>query len=109
MPTVDLTLLGYFMGTVALYYFVLFALSSFRSQRHSSDSGSGPFYVLVVPAHDEELVIGETLRSLTALHYERYLVLVMNDGSRDRRSNRRDGSVSSTARARSLDAGRERC
>jgi 1,2-diacylglycerol 3-beta-glucosyltransferase len=86
MPTVDLTLLGYFMGSVALYYFGLFALSSFRSRRRSGESHAGPFYVLVVPAFDEELVIGETLRSLTVLDYERYLVLVMNDGSRDRTS-----------------------
>ena len=64
MPIVDLTMLGYFMGTVALYYFALFALSleSFPTGR-SSESGSGPFR-LVVPAHDEELVIGETLCSL---------------------------------------------
>jgi cellulose synthase/poly-beta-1,6-N-acetylglucosamine synthase-like glycosyltransferase len=106
MPTVDLTLLGYFMGIVALYYFALFALSSFTSRRHATESRSGPLFVLVVPAHDEELVIGETLRSLTALDYERYLVLVMNDGSRDRTSELAR-AFESTGRVRVVDRPRE--
>ena len=104
MPTVDLTLLGYFMGTVALYYFVLFALSSLRSQRHSSDSGSGPLYVLVCPRMTRSRH-GETLRSLTALDYDA-TVLVMNDGSRDRTSELAR-AFESTGRVRVVDRPRE--
>lgn len=42
------------------------------------------FYVLVVPALNEELVIGNTVRHLLTLKGENYLVLVIDDGSNDR-------------------------
>ena len=43
---------------------------------------------LVVPAHNEELVIEETLSALVRVRYDDFLVLVMNDGSTDRTSER---------------------
>ncbi len=39
--------------------------------------------VLVIPARNEELVIDDTLASLTGLDYEDLLVMVVNDGSTD--------------------------
>ena len=42
------------------------------------------FCVLVVPALNEELVIGNTVRHLLSLKGENYLVLVIDDGSNDR-------------------------
>ncbi|MCE7927329.1 MAG: glycosyltransferase [Chloroflexi bacterium CFX7] len=42
------------------------------------------FYVLVVPALNEELVIGNTVRHLLTLKGDNYLVLVIDDGSSDR-------------------------
>jgi cellulose synthase/poly-beta-1,6-N-acetylglucosamine synthase-like glycosyltransferase len=84
MRSFDVTWLGYVMGAVALYYLGLFALSArVRKRRPQPLVGRAPLMVLVVPAHNEELVIDETLRASMRLDYDDYLVLVMNDGSTD--------------------------
>ena len=87
----DVTWLGYFIEVVFLYNCLLFALS-LRRARHrvvddaaSNESGE-VLIVLVVPAHNEELVIAHTLESLVRLDYASFLVIVMNDGSTDRTS-----------------------
>ena len=82
MPSLDVTFLGYFMGIVAVYYFALFALS-LRRRRGPSSVTERPFVVVIVPAHNESLVIEQTLRSLVQLPYEDLLVVVVNDGSSD--------------------------
>ena len=44
-----------------------------------------PFITIMIPAHNEEVVIKSTLEYLlTKLHYHNYEVLVMDDGSTDR-------------------------
>lgn len=44
-----------------------------------------PFITIMIPAHNEEVVIQSTLEYLlTKLHYQNYEVLVMDDGSTDR-------------------------
>ena len=51
------------------------------------DPGEAPdglFFVLVVPALNEELVIGNTVRHLLSLKGDNYLILVIDDGSNDR-------------------------
>jgi 1,2-diacylglycerol 3-beta-glucosyltransferase len=83
MPVVDVTWLGYLMGGVAVYYFALFALSLRGRPPASGDAERQPFFVLIVPAHNEAAVLGATLRALTTLAYDRYLVLLVNDGSTD--------------------------
>jgi len=84
MPSFDVTWLGYLMAGVALYYFALFALSArLFARRRPQPAATAPFMVLVIPAHNEELVIEETLASLTRLDYDDYLVLVVDDGSTD--------------------------
>lgn len=83
MFRVDVTWLGYFMALVSLYYVALFLLSTRRAARHDPPRGPSPPFVLIVPAHDEELVIEGTLESLLRLDYHRYAVLVVNDGSTD--------------------------
>ena len=46
---------------------------------------SEPFITIMIPAHNEEVVIKSTLEYLlTKLHYHNYEVLVMDDGSTDR-------------------------
>ena len=85
---VDVTLLGYFMALVSLYYVALFVLSLRVFARRDPEHVDRPPVVILVPAHDEELVIGDTLASLTALEYPQYCVLVLNDGSKDRTSER---------------------
>ncbi|MGA0605375.1 glycosyltransferase [Phenylobacterium sp. VNQ135] len=44
---------------------------------------SAPPIALLVPAYNEEMTIGESLRSLLALQYPSFEVVVVNDGSRD--------------------------
>ena len=80
---VDVTFLGYFMALVSLYYVALFVLSMERATRHAPARAGRPAMALIVPAHNEELVIGSTLESLLRLDYDRYCVIVVNDGSTD--------------------------
>src|SRR5262249_24057797 len=79
---IDLTVANYFIASVVLYYAFLFLLA--RVRRDVPLSGvAKPFFVIVVPARNEELVISETLGDLRSLEYPDYRVLVMNDGSSD--------------------------
>ena len=80
---IDVTWLGYFMALVSLYYLALFVLSSRLLARRDPPGGPRPAVALVVPAHDEELVIEDTLESLVRLQYEPYCVIVVDDGSSD--------------------------
>ena len=43
-----------------------------------------PLFSIIVPAHNEEKVIEQTVRSLYTLDYPNYEVIVVNDGSSDR-------------------------
>lgn len=89
MRALDVTWLGYFIEGVFLYNCLLFVLSIRRAPRQVADEPSeddGTFIILVVPAHNEELVIAHTLESLVKLKYASFLVMVMNDGSADRTS-----------------------
>jgi cellulose synthase/poly-beta-1,6-N-acetylglucosamine synthase-like glycosyltransferase len=88
MFRVDVTWLGYFMALVSVYYVALFLLSTRRAARSDRREGPRPPMALIVPAHNEELVIGGTLESLLALDYDRFCVIVVNDGSTDRTSER---------------------
>jgi 1,2-diacylglycerol 3-beta-glucosyltransferase len=81
--TVDVTWLGYFMAGVSLYYLALFVLSLNVLGRRVPAGGPRPPVALIVPAHNEEAVIGATLEALVRLDYERYVVIVVDDGSRD--------------------------
>ncbi|MFY0543758.1 glycosyltransferase family 2 protein [Brevibacillus sp. H7] len=57
-----------------------------RYTRYQTLSGSErvPPVSILVPAFNEELTIIENVRSLLALHYPQYEVIVINDGSRDK-------------------------
>src|SRR5919197_2528017 len=102
MFRVDVTWLGYFMALVSLYYLALFALSMRRAAGPNPPGGPAPPMVLLVPAHNEELVIGGTLESLMRLDYDRYCVLVVNDGSTDDTGSRAR-AFERTGRVRVLD------
>lgn len=69
----------YFVSTV---YLLAVAAIAARSPR-PDDAPDGLFFVLVVPALNEELVIGNTIRHLLELAGSNYLVLVIDDGSND--------------------------
>jgi 1,2-diacylglycerol 3-beta-glucosyltransferase len=88
MFTVDVTWLGYFMALVSIYYAVLFVLSRTALARRDPASGVTPPMALIVPAHNEEDVIDETISNLLRLDYEHLCVIVVNDGSTDRTAER---------------------
>jgi 1,2-diacylglycerol 3-beta-glucosyltransferase len=85
---VDVTWLGYFMTLVSLYYIALFVLSMRMTARRDPPNQHRPPMALIVPAHNEEAVITSTLESLLRLDYDRYCVIVVNDGSTDATSER---------------------
>ncbi len=92
MFLIDLTWLSRFSALVVTYYAFLFAvraLTAARARRHGDrdaravPSGTGPLLALVVPAHNEEAVLGHTLAALDDLTYADRLIMVMDDGSTD--------------------------
>lgn len=54
-----------------------------RARALVGDLAAPPLVSIVVPAHNEELTIVESLRALLALDYESRELLVVNDGSTD--------------------------
>jgi len=87
MPVVNVTWLSWATFLVVGYYAVLLAVIAVRrpSRRHRriAVDRRQPFIVLVIPAHNEEAVIGQTLNTVEALDYPDRLALVMDDGSTD--------------------------
>ncbi len=82
---VNLTVVSYAVAAVVLYYIVLFVVSLIHLERVPSvPAGAAPFIVVMIPARNEEEVIGPTVRSVLALPYDQFAVLVVNDGSTDR-------------------------
>lgn len=47
-------------------------------------SDQAPSIAVIAPAYNEELTVVESVRSLMALHYPAFEVLLVNDGSKDR-------------------------
>jgi 1,2-diacylglycerol 3-beta-glucosyltransferase len=87
MPVIDITWLGWATFLVAGYYILHVAVIAVRrlGRRYPRATGDWrqPFMVLVIPARNEQAVIGQTLNTLEALNYPERLVLVMDDGSTD--------------------------
>ncbi len=83
--SVDLTVPSYVILAIVCYYAVLFALSTRRRAREPAPDRSTCFFVVIVPARNEELVLAVTLANLTALGGGgQHRVLVMDDASKDR-------------------------
>ncbi len=80
------TLASYTMALVVIYYVTLFAVAMTTRRRNPETARPTvpPFFVLMVPMHNEELVVDATLSGLTDLIYDgQFRVLVIDDGSRD--------------------------
>ena len=81
---IDVTLLGYFMAVVSIYYVVLFVLSlKVFERRVPGQHPPNIAFAVLVPAHDEELVIAETVENLTRLDFDHFRIIVLDDGSTD--------------------------
>lgn len=86
-PVIDVTWLGLLLIVAVVYYAALYLLRMARPAVPPRRSSRYlPLMVLIVPAHNEEPVIAQTLTALNNLDYPHRLVLVMNDGSNDRTS-----------------------
>ncbi len=83
----------YYVIGVTLLLYLIFGFSmrhmvairrGIRYNRNVKLSGYTPAVSILVPAFNEELTIIENVRSLLALDYTEYEVIVVNDGSQDR-------------------------
>lgn len=105
---IDLTWLGYVMAGVVAYYSLLFLLALRRPARgRRVGRRRDPLVIFFIAAHDEELVIEQTISSLLTLDYEDFLVLAMNDGSTDQTSEILHTLAAEDPRLRVVDRGPE--
>lgn len=65
--------------------FAQWARSRRRYREHAGEAFE-PFVSIIVPAYNEEFVIGATIRSLLNCDYENFEIVVVDDGSIDRTS-----------------------
>jgi peptidoglycan-N-acetylglucosamine deacetylase len=79
--------IGIMLGLGRLVFIGALALAQwFRSRRREhthAGAGYAPFVSIIVPAHNEALVIRNTINSLLASDYENYEIIVVDDGSID--------------------------
>src|SRR5215213_418487 len=71
-----------FVGSLALAQWV----RSRRRERTHAGGEFAPFVSIIVPAYNEELVVGNTIASLLASDYSNYEIIVVDDGSQDNTS-----------------------
>jgi cellulose synthase/poly-beta-1,6-N-acetylglucosamine synthase-like glycosyltransferase len=93
MSVFELSVLAYFLLLHSLYLIfsavALVVLSRHRLRWTSRELGAvmrspaTPGISVIVPAHNEERTIGESVRSLLLLNYPQFEVVVVNDGSTD--------------------------
>jgi cellulose synthase/poly-beta-1,6-N-acetylglucosamine synthase-like glycosyltransferase/peptidoglycan/xylan/chitin deacetylase (PgdA/CDA1 family)/spore germination protein YaaH len=68
-----------FVGSLAFAQW----LRSRKRERLNAGSDYAPFVSVIVPAYNEELVVGNTIRSLLSSDYESFEIIVVDDGSQD--------------------------
>ncbi len=79
--------LGIIFGSLRVLMVAFLALfARLRKKPLIQNADFQPFISVIVPAYNEEKVIGKTLRSLLASDYPNYEILVIDDGSTDRTS-----------------------
>lgn len=85
MNATTITTALYYLGAAMFLYYLAFFLLSLRTNRRieQRESPTATRFVVVVPAHNEELVIDQTVRRLQQLEDLPFLALIMNDGSKD--------------------------
>lgn len=85
MIQVNLTGASYAIFGIVVYYAGMFLLSAAkRVPKGSTIAKPKPFIVIVIPAHNEELVLDDTLSNVRLLQYSgSYRVITVNDASID--------------------------
>jgi cellulose synthase/poly-beta-1,6-N-acetylglucosamine synthase-like glycosyltransferase len=92
--TMFLVLFGYFLA-LTIYYLFLALIGSIEEARRSLQGEKEDYSLLylsplkmpvtiIVPAHNEEEWISDSLKSLLDLNYPEFEIIVVNDGSTDR-------------------------
>jgi biofilm PGA synthesis N-glycosyltransferase PgaC len=81
--------IGYFVFLYPLYMSIVWMIGGIffslrREGKQEPDLEEYPFFSIIVPAHDEEGIIEQTVESLRQLDYPGYEIIVVNDGSSDR-------------------------
>ena len=81
-------LIGLFVFLYPLYMSIVWMMGGLifsirRERRKEPCLEYFPYFTVIVPAHDEEMVIEETVLNLKDLNYPNYEVIVVNDGSAD--------------------------
>jgi cellulose synthase/poly-beta-1,6-N-acetylglucosamine synthase-like glycosyltransferase/peptidoglycan/xylan/chitin deacetylase (PgdA/CDA1 family)/spore germination protein YaaH len=98
--------IGIVLGLGRLVIIGALAFAQWVRSRHRERVHAGekfaPFVSILVPAYNEELVIKKTIDSLLASSYERYEIIIIDDGSRDQTSEIVRDSFSDTERVRLL-------
>lgn len=74
---------AYFVAK-GLIFLVLYLRQRHLPQLAEIDEGHWPGLTVIVPAYNEEQVIGDTLQSLLAVDYPDLRIIVVDDGSTDR-------------------------
>ncbi|MFQ5946527.1 MAG: glycosyltransferase family 2 protein [Anaerolineae bacterium] len=87
MVALDFSIITLFFAVFGIGYLVglVYVLSSVKRRVAEEGEASDHLFSLIIPARDEEAVIGSTLQSLLALRYpgDQFEILVVDDGSTD--------------------------
>jgi cellulose synthase/poly-beta-1,6-N-acetylglucosamine synthase-like glycosyltransferase len=75
-----------FMAVVVYFCFLGLVMLYNNRYRVLTETSYSPFYVIIVPARNEELVIENTIKSFLKFDHDKYFVMIMNDGSTDKTS-----------------------
>lgn len=92
--TIDVTFLIYAI-TIVVHYFVLAVLAAFELRKSVLETRLSHYKAIMVtpfaprisviaPAYNEEMTIVENINGLLHLHYSKYEIIVVNDGSKDK-------------------------
>lgn len=78
-----LSLIVFCIGLLSLAYFPLAIIYSLRPRRPPVFESQSPLVSIIVPAYNEEKVIGHCIESILASNYQNIEVILVDDGSQD--------------------------
>ena len=77
---------GFYLSAYVLYNFVMIVVHVFAREKSCVDHGEKTHFAVIVPAHNEELLLAELLSSIEKQNYprERFRTIVVADNCTDR-------------------------